>query len=168
MPCTGRLTLRKETWYPLYRRLGGPQGQSGLVRKISPPTGNQSSDLPARSEAPYQLSYPNPSFRFHTTIRSDSVSHVNESSTQFMMTVTVIIVSSNYHKTIKPQPYKTWNETCHPAYRVQLHNCILQSVQDGKTDFHLSFFSNQAWFHLHKEVLTSQSSKNWSPYIQTL
>jgi hypothetical protein len=29
----------KETRYPLYRRLGGPQGQSGRVRKILPPTG---------------------------------------------------------------------------------------------------------------------------------
>jgi hypothetical protein len=27
------------TRYPVYRRLGGPQGQSGRVRKISPPTG---------------------------------------------------------------------------------------------------------------------------------
>ena len=26
----------KETRYPLYRRLGGPQGRSGRVRKISP------------------------------------------------------------------------------------------------------------------------------------
>ena len=24
-------------WYPLYRRLGGPQGRSGQVRKTSPP-----------------------------------------------------------------------------------------------------------------------------------
>ena len=30
------LTLGK-TRYPLYRRLGRPQGRSGLVRKISPP-----------------------------------------------------------------------------------------------------------------------------------
>ena len=29
----------KETRYPLYRRLGGPQGWSGLVQKISPPPG---------------------------------------------------------------------------------------------------------------------------------
>ena len=28
-----------KTWYPLYRKLGGPQGQSGQVRKISPPPG---------------------------------------------------------------------------------------------------------------------------------
>ena len=28
-----------KTRYPLYRRLGGPQGRSGKVRKISPPLG---------------------------------------------------------------------------------------------------------------------------------
>jgi hypothetical protein len=28
-----------KTQYPLYRRLGGPQGQSGQVRKISPASG---------------------------------------------------------------------------------------------------------------------------------
>ena len=28
-----------KTWYPLYRRLGGPQGRSEWVRKISPPPG---------------------------------------------------------------------------------------------------------------------------------
>jgi len=28
-----------KTWYPLYRRLGGPQGWSGEVWKISPPLG---------------------------------------------------------------------------------------------------------------------------------
>jgi len=26
-------------WYPLYRRLGGPQGQSGQLWEISPPSG---------------------------------------------------------------------------------------------------------------------------------
>jgi hypothetical protein len=29
----------KETRYPLYRRLGGPQGRSGRAREISPPPG---------------------------------------------------------------------------------------------------------------------------------
>ena len=28
-----------KTWYPLYRRLGRPQGRSGQARKISPPPG---------------------------------------------------------------------------------------------------------------------------------
>ena len=53
------LSLGK-TWYPLYRRLGGPQGQSGQVRKIVPPTGIQSLDRPTHSESLYRLSYPGP------------------------------------------------------------------------------------------------------------
>ena len=31
--------LPGKTWYPLCRRLAGPQSQSGQVRKISPPPG---------------------------------------------------------------------------------------------------------------------------------
>ena len=38
-PRPGRFTPGKETRYPLYRRLGGPQGRSGRVRKISPTPG---------------------------------------------------------------------------------------------------------------------------------
>jgi hypothetical protein len=38
-PCPGRFTLWKETRYPLYRRLGGSQGQPGGVQKISPRPG---------------------------------------------------------------------------------------------------------------------------------
>ena len=48
--------------YPLYRRLGGPQGRSGRVRKISPPTGIRFPDRGARSESLYRLSYPGPQF----------------------------------------------------------------------------------------------------------
>jgi len=31
--------LPRKTQYPLFRRLGGPQGRSGRLRKISPPPG---------------------------------------------------------------------------------------------------------------------------------
>ena len=46
-----------ETRYPLYRRLGGPQGRSGRLRKISPATGIRSPDRPAGRESLYRLSY---------------------------------------------------------------------------------------------------------------
>ena len=49
-----------KTRYPLYRRLGGPQGRSGQVRKISPRAGIRSPDYSARSESLYRLSYPGP------------------------------------------------------------------------------------------------------------
>jgi hypothetical protein len=35
----GRSLPPGKTWYPLYRRLAGPQGLSGQVRIISPPSG---------------------------------------------------------------------------------------------------------------------------------
>jgi len=38
-PRPGFFIPGKETRYPLYRRLGGPQGRSGRVRKISLPLG---------------------------------------------------------------------------------------------------------------------------------
>jgi hypothetical protein len=44
--------------YPLYKGLNGPQGRSGRVRKILPPTGIRFSDHLARSESLYRLRYP--------------------------------------------------------------------------------------------------------------
>ena len=62
--CNGWLTPRpcrfapgKETRYPFCRRLGGPQGLSGRVRKTSPRPGR-----PAGSESLYRLSRPGPLF----------------------------------------------------------------------------------------------------------
>ena len=55
----GRSLPPGKTRYPLYRRLGGPQGRSGQVRKISPPPppGIRSPDRPACSQSLYRLSY---------------------------------------------------------------------------------------------------------------
>jgi len=47
-----------KTRYPLYTRLGGPQGRSGQVRQISSPTGIRSPDHPVRSQSLYRILYP--------------------------------------------------------------------------------------------------------------
>jgi hypothetical protein len=47
----GRFTSGKETRYPLYMTLGGPQSRSGPVRKILAPAGIRYPDHPARSES---------------------------------------------------------------------------------------------------------------------
>jgi len=65
-----------KTWYSLYRRLGGPQGQSGHMRKISPPTGIRSPDRPARSKSLYRLSYPGP-LKSYADIHTNYI-HLNE------------------------------------------------------------------------------------------
>jgi hypothetical protein len=48
------------TRYPLYRRLAGPQGRSGQMRKISTPTGIRSPDRPARSSVAVPTELPGP------------------------------------------------------------------------------------------------------------
>ena len=53
-------SLPGKTRYPLCRRLSGPQGRSGRVRKILPPIGIRSPDRPVRSESLYRLSYRGP------------------------------------------------------------------------------------------------------------
>jgi len=45
-PCPGRYVPGNR----MYRMLGGPHGQSGRVRKNSPPTGVRFPDRPARKE----------------------------------------------------------------------------------------------------------------------
>ena len=54
----GRFLPSGKTRYPLYRRLGRPQGWSGQVQKISQPTGIRSPDRPARSQSLYRIRYP--------------------------------------------------------------------------------------------------------------
>jgi len=51
--CPGHSLLRGKTQYPSYRRLSGPQGWPGQVRKISSPTAIRSPDRPARSQSLY-------------------------------------------------------------------------------------------------------------------
>ena len=48
------------TRYPLYRRLGGPQGRSGKCGNCCLPTGIQCPEHPARSQWLYRLRYPAP------------------------------------------------------------------------------------------------------------
>ena len=54
---SGRSLPSGKTRYPLYRRLGGPQGRSGPAENVAP-LGIRSPDRPARSQSLYQLSYP--------------------------------------------------------------------------------------------------------------
>ena len=61
-PRPGRFTHGKETRYPLYRRLGGPQCRSGRVWKISPPLG-----FDPRTVQPVASSYTEYAIPTHST-----------------------------------------------------------------------------------------------------
>ena len=104
-----------KTRYPLYRRLGGPQGRSGRVRKISPPTGIRSPDRPVRSESLYRLSYPGP-FYLYTDRNFQYFSYtVPQLGSSNRNTSTLIRSSSNASIRLpKPQHYYPYNTLyCH-------------------------------------------------------
>jgi hypothetical protein len=77
----GRFTTGKVARFQLSSRLGGPQGRSGRVRKISPlrPNGIRSPDRPARSKS--LLRYPGPPFA--VTYRPINARCVSETSFQY-------------------------------------------------------------------------------------
>ena len=52
----GHTLLPGKTRYPLYKRLGGPQGRSGRAENLVPYR-DSSPDRPARSQSLYRLSY---------------------------------------------------------------------------------------------------------------
>ena len=95
-PRPSSFTPRKESRCPLYTRVGGPQGRSGHVRKISPTTGFdprpvqpvasrythyatrptiRSPSRPARSESLYRLRYPGLPFFVNTGQRKKHISY---------------------------------------------------------------------------------------------
>jgi hypothetical protein len=57
-PRPGHFTPGKETWYSLYRRLGGPPEPVWTGAENLAPTGILSPDCPARSGSLYRMSYP--------------------------------------------------------------------------------------------------------------
>ena len=50
----------KTSYTIVYHFMDGPEGRSGRMRKISPPSGFDPPDRPARSESLYRLSYSSP------------------------------------------------------------------------------------------------------------
>jgi len=64
----GRSLPLGKTRYPSYRRLGGPQGRSGQVREISPPTGIRFPDRPARGQSLVMVTLPGPHTRLYMPV----------------------------------------------------------------------------------------------------
>ena len=102
----GRTLPPGKTRYPLYRRLGEPQGRSGRVQKISPPpTGIRSPERPGRSESLYRLSCCGRSLR---------LSALAESNLHTGRTNIVLVYSNSWHSgatsAVEFNPIKSINQ----------------------------------------------------------
>jgi hypothetical protein len=103
-----------KTRYPLYRRVGGPQGQCAQVRKISPPTGIRSLDPPARRQSLYQLRYSaHKSVHLVGFITKKFVTMQNG----HMLRCTVICYDARSHVTMQHGHMLRCTVTCHDAAR---------------------------------------------------
>ena len=95
---------RDKTRYPLYRRLGGPQGRSGQVRKISPPPG-----FDPRTVQPVASRYNDYATR-PTNSWSDGIKFLSK---QILIIVTWLIFGSLCHERVS---YYWGNENNPGAY----------------------------------------------------
>jgi len=68
----GRSLPSGKTRYPLYRRLGGPQGRSGQVWKISSPPGSDPRTVQPVALSLYWLSYPAHTVKLDTVYESSN------------------------------------------------------------------------------------------------
>jgi hypothetical protein len=87
--------------YTLYRRLGGPQGRSGRVRKISPRTGIRFPDTPARSESLYRHIYPGPccsEVQKHITSNKENDVSSNTTNTKFHQSIRFWVNTLHFSK----------------------------------------------------------------------
>jgi hypothetical protein len=77
--------------YPSYRRLGGPQGRSGRVRKNLAPV------CPARNETLHRLSYPGPPRRFKKRSFLDRPHIFQESGSDLKIFGARKVIQSKFH-----------------------------------------------------------------------
>jgi hypothetical protein len=96
-PRPGRFTPWKETRYQLYRRLGGPQGRSGRVRKISPPLG-----FDPRTVQPVAIRYTDWAIAAHTSsYRQNILKELKLIFAKFRTNVMPPAVTLNLHVLIR-------------------------------------------------------------------
>ena len=121
----GRSLPPGKTRYPLYRRLGGPQGRSGQVGKISPPPGFDS-----RTVQPVASRYTDYTTRLDISLR-------------------LIILDSWYLKTGTIGCPETSARDCHYWLRNDPEECSSEVLRGGsqksriKPKYQHSFLDNQ-------------------------
>ena len=70
------MSANYKNWYPFYRRLDGPQGRSGNLRKVSPPPG-----FDPRTVQPVAIRYTDYNTRATNVIRQEDKTILHEGHT---------------------------------------------------------------------------------------
>ena len=136
----GCLSPRKETRYPLYRRLDQPQNRCGRVRKISSLRGIRSPNRPARSEALYRLRYPGP-----------DISCIENQNTHFMFNKLFFFRKFNR----KMEKYDTaWEVTVYNITRRMRFVCWITKATHTYSEYVIRIvFLRQQWLRKRASML---------------
>jgi len=136
-----------QTWYPLYRRLGGLQSRSGRVRKISPTTGMRSPDRPARSESLRYTTLSRPTVYFY---KSFIIIYPSHSTPYAITSATKALLIKFIHSFISIQPWRpglagTRAQSCnrHGSGTLHLGKILGGSLPLLSPAFRRSHFSRQ-------------------------
>ena len=130
--------LLGKTRYPFYRRLGGPQGQSGWVENVVP-TGIQSRTFQPIAQSLYRLSYP-------ALYRDNLDSNIRGTNTSLNSSFLTRVNVTYLRKTLQygvdyevlTSEYGRFNELYEFVYLRQEFNCHLQVCAEQILRFHMT------------------------------
>ena len=131
------------TQYPLYRRLGGPQGRSELVRKISPPPGFD--HRPVHPVASRYTDYAIPAHPTKTMSRIIRV-HWRKMWGVYKIFKTCGVISNSKHELTFPQRFYGHDEVIIQWYLVGMPSHYLTSMLSQRAE-HSVRQCNCKYFH---------------------
>ena len=132
---------RKRTLYPSYRRLVGPQGRSGRVRKISPPL-----EFDSRSKSLYWLHY------------HDSLSYSGSRTYWYQYRVNLLqYLSANVLRPQREREARLADNSCSSELqtidRCQLAEQRRRTATEGKKlTFQCKSYSTTAWLNINSDA----------------
>ena len=141
----GRSLPPGKTRYPMYRRLGGPQGRSGQVRKISPPTG-----FDPRTVQPVASRYTDWATRPTHDQKSQQIYSITARSTSSVRCsinhrtkYQNILWRTSYRK-----HYRTASKQCKFTKRLQHPFMELLNYHLQPQDFHIHVYAMPSWWQM--------------------
>ena len=133
-----------KTQYPMFRRLDGPQGRYGRVRKVSLPIGIRSPHRPARSESLYWPSYSCPGV---------NVDNLNSLVACDIQSVTVNAASQ------RSSGRRKQFEHCIGTFRQ--HDVQMQLLLLALTPLSIQVATNETKQSLHTNCCSVSADKSW-------
>jgi len=162
----GRTLHLGKTWYPFYRRLGGPQGRSGRTENLVP-TGIVSRTVQPVAHSLYRLSYPVLSFLLYIINYSSRttpiVCHISHSLLTYLLTAwcRVLLEKLTGLQVVKKFPAFHWTRRFITALTSVLHLALSWASPIQSIYPHPTSWSSVLILSTHLRL-----GLQWSPFLR--